>query len=542
MKEYHRYLILGIILFAIILSAISSACFIHAKSPQVDNTEVQLRKYPYPYRTAFTIASDTHNPSVETFTAGHKLINTKEYISKDSEIWGLLFVDPEIEKREAWRSGIQGFGFPMADSMYLYNSSISVFKTFDEKSGVPVPHAHNGRDLEEIVDGWLRLGWIDTLHTPGPGPIPRKATAMGLEWLRDRPHGRIKVWTNHSIANTPTCVGPDQPALALAINNIIKCGTALMSWIGMESLTRKIVNNPFPSPLPEGQVFLIWFLSICFVICIIGFIGCIILKKFRKWRYLITFTFVAALLAVILQMIPLHFAQGDNPESLYYHADLVRDLGIRYYWLIYPLPNYETHILGTLVLPERACGGRSSILRVVTLDDDSKILTFARCYKGEGGFRSLELVTEQALEELIKNTGTCIIYTHWTAKPGEIFTAQALDALTQLQRLYEEGQIWIAPTSEILHHTFIRAYLEYSVHSESDKLVLDIQCVNDPTGENFVPTIDDLRGISFDCPSDGAIEVRLAGIPVDMSLLRKEPYSQGMTVYFPLKHPPPELP
>ena len=75
----------------------------------------------------------------------------------------------------------------------------------------------------------------------------------------------------------------------------------------------------------------------------------------------------------------------------------------------------------------------------------------------------------------------------------------------------------MAPTSALLHFTFIRTFLEFSSRLENGRRVIDILRVSDPTNEPFVPSLSDLQGVSFDCPAGPPIEIRLAGQHVDPS-------------------------
>ncbi len=506
-----------------------------------DGADIRLLKHPYPYRAALTVCSDTHGVPVEQFEAVHALINLREPIKRGSEAWQYLFGDPEIDKRADWREGIDGFGFPFGDTMWLYDPSIGVFAGFDERTGQPVPHAYKGRDFREIIDEWFRRGWVDSLHTPGVGHIPREATAAGLRWLQERPHRRLKVWVNHSLSTTPTCIGPDQSALRPVINNITKCGTAVMCWVGLERLARAIAQRPYPVSWPAEQRASCWLLSILLVGSGTWLLLSVIIKRLRKRVSFIVAGLVLVGTLGVLSLMPLRRAQGDNPDSPLYHADLVRQAGFRYYWLIVPLPGqYRTLVSGTLALPERSCGGgRPSCLRVVELDDGASCLTFGRnTKKGWIVEGSLSLLTEENLEALCEKQSTSIIYIHWAIKPKLIFVAEVIDNLARLRRFNEAGRVWLACTSELLHFTFVRAFLEYRAHQDQGKRVIEIVRVNDPTGEPFTPTLEDLRGISFDCPGGEPIEVRLAGEPLGKDALDILAKEGRQIVRFPLRPMP----
>lgn len=455
-------------------------------------------------------------------------------IKRGSEHWKLLFADPEIDKREGWHEGINGFGLPIVDSMFLYQGKIGMFASYDEKKDEPVPHYHNGQDLREIIDCWLRLGWVDTLHTPGPGHIPRAAIADGLKWLQERPYGHLKVFSNHSLTKTPTCIELDQPAFPLVIKNIIKCGTTALCWVGLEPIARKIAANPYPKPFPKSQKAVLWFIGCLLLISTLAIVLCFLIRRFRTRIFLISCALVFLSVLTILSLSTLHYAQGDNPSSQYYHADLLRQFGFRYYWMISALSDYQTHIPDTLILPERSFGGRPSILRVAAIDDGSKSITFGRNYKGRIGLNSLELLNEQELEKLCRVGGTGILYTHWNVRPKEVFTARALEGLTHLRRYYNSGRIWVEPTSKILHFTFVRAYLEYKVRLANGKRIIDIVRVRNPVGEPFVPSVDDLRGISFECPVNESVEIQIDGKTLEENKTEFLHLNDRLIVRFPL--------
>jgi hypothetical protein len=498
---------------------------------------VLLLKLPHPYRAALTVCSDTHATPVETFEAVHRLVNTRYRIEPGSDDWGRLFSDPEIETR--WPQGIEGFGLPIADTFWLYDHRIGVFEAFDAERGCPVPNRARGLDFPQIVERWLRTGWVDSLHTPGQGPITRAATKAALEWLASRPHGRLKVWVNHSLDKTPTCIEPDLPALRSVGRNLARVLRIALYLSGLDGLGRRIVSTLEIRPYPPGQRVSLGVLTALLATSLIS--SPLALLAFGlDWRSLPGPVILAATL-LTLALTPVRSAQGDNPGSPHYIADLVRDFGFRFYWMIQPQPGYATHISNSLLLPEGTLpGGRSSCFRIVTLDDGSRVLAFPRAEKESlHAMGSVKLLTEEGLRELLDRQGTSILYTHWTLAPPLTFDREALEGLARLQRLYEDGHVWVAPTSEILQFTFVRTFLDYEVRLQEGRVILDIRKVNDPIGTPYVPTLDDLRGISFEGPSGNPVEVRLAGEPVAEGAFERLSSSGRLVIHFPLASPIP---
>jgi hypothetical protein len=483
-----------------------------------DPDEVVLLKFPYPYRSALTIASDTHMPSVETFTAVHILLNSTSLIPKGSRAWQLLFSDPAIEKREAWRTGISGFGLPTADSFWFYHPVTGVYTSFDDAAEVPLPHFKDGIDFRDIVDSWIRRGWVDTLHTAGEGNISRSALKAGFAWMASDPHRRLRVWSNHTYTETPTCMGPAElRALPLVLKNMAKIVTTGMCLLGGERLARRIAANPYPSPFPEGQQLKGYLLAALLVACLLWLLYCLARPGARRP---INFAFGVLALGICLaalHVMELDYCQGDNPESPYYCADLVRQAGFRYYWLLPGASGYQPEIPGTLRAPQWSYGARQAGLSLVRLDDGTQVFAYSRCYKGDRGLRTLDLLTDAALSDLCEQEEMSILYTHWTDSPKEVFDATGLDGLARLRRYREQGRVWVAPTSVLLQFTFVRTFLEYSSRLENGLRVIDIGRVSDPTDAPFMPSLSDLRGLSFDCPAGPPITVQVAGQRVDPS-------------------------
>lgn len=516
----------------------------------MNDNDVHLLKFPYPYKAALTVCSDTHATPVETFEAVHRLINSRERIERGSNVWQRLFSDAEIGTRDTWKDGMQGFGLPIADTMFLYDPHIGVFASFNEKTGEPVTHEYGGRDFRDIIGTWLEHRWIDALHTPGEGYLPREATAAGLKWLKERKEGNLKVWVNHGKSRTPTCVASDARSVSPVAKNTIKYSTAILCWVGMEGLAKRFASQPRPSKYPRHQRVLLRSLEIFLLCSLLWLLLCLLYKRLRKRKYFLIGGGISCAVIVGLFLTPYQPCLGDNPESPLYLTDLLRDFGIRYYWAPPTSNPISTDLLRLserlldetyseklrrLALPEKSFGRRPSFLSTMVMDDGASYIVFGRAYKGGKGIQSLELLTHQALTELIDQHGTSIIYTHWTEFPKKVFTAKGLDGLQRLKDFYESGHIWVAPTSDILHFSFIRSCLEFGVQYENGRRIIDITRVASPLGEPIIPTLDDLQGITFECSGDRPTELRVAGNPLDLGDVERLVNAERIVLRIPFK-------
>ncbi len=504
-------------------------------APAVHPDEVVLLKYPYPYQAALTIASDTHVASVETFTAVHTLINSTEWIARGSPAWRLLFTDPAIDQRAVWREGISGFGLPIADSCWFYHPVTGVYLSFDEHAHAPVPHIEDSVDFRVVVDSWIRRGWVDTLHTPGEGPISRSAMKAGLDWLAEEPYRHLQVWSNHTYTETPTCLGPaGLSALPLVLKNLAKTFTMGMCAVGGERLARKIAANPYPSPFPQGQRGVGYVLATLLLGCVLWLLYCLVRPRARPLRHFSLGGLALGGVLAALLVVKLDFCEGDNPKSPLYCADLIRHAGFRFFWLLPGAPGYQPEIPGTLTTPEWSYGTQRAGLCLVTLDDGKQAFAFPRCYLGDRGLQSLALLTDAGLKSLCDRKGMSILYTHWADAPREVFDSTGLDGLDLLRRYRDQGRVWVEPTSAVLHFSFIRTFLRYSSRVEDGRRLIEIDRIADPTGDPFVPSLQDLRGLSFDSPSGTPIEVRLAERRVEPSAYELIAAGPRTIVRFPL--------
>ncbi len=473
--------------------------------------EVVLLDHPHPYRAALTVASDTHATPPERFEAVHALVNGTDRIARGSRAWGLLFEDPEIDREPAWAEGVAGFGLPIADNLYLYHPEIGIFADFDPETRTPRSRVVGGVDQSARADAWIRRGWVDALHTGGPGEITRDAMTAGLAWLGAEPHRRLEVWVSHYPPGTPGAIEPDRGrALPRVLRNAVRSGLRVLGALGI----REVAGRPThlrAVPLPRAQRGAIRAWVALAGLGAVGLAAALALPALRG-RRAPALVAAAALLAagVGLQRLPLRYGLGDNPGSPYYCLDRVREAGFRFFWFVSTGSEHES----VLALPERSWNGRRTFLKPVRVDDGSRLLAFPRSFAGAGGVRSLDLLGEAELAGLVREGGTAILFVHWASDAPRVFTARGLRGLDRLRRHHEAGRIWVAPTSEILRFHLARAFLDWEVRREGARAIVDVRGIDHPLEGPIAAKPEDLAGISFRADAGEEIEVRLRGRPV----------------------------
>lgn len=518
--------IAGLILFACYAAA--------SDTPSSDSGTIELLKFPFPYRAAVSVNSDIDGATVEKFNAVHELVNRTNLIAPGCKLWNILF-DDSISKTLLGKTGVAGFGLPLADSMWFYDADIGLYESYDYATGRPVPHEYQGRDMREVLDEWLRKGWIDTVHAP-PGDIRREAIHAGLTWLHAAPHRRIKVWVNHSMTGTPANIGPcTLRALPLLLKNSFKAVPVVLRTMGASRLADAI---PIPKPynFPPQQRTLCWAFAGWLHLSILSLVVVLALPRLRRRLVLLASLAFLLLTFATLYFVPVRYGFGDTVGSPYYCADLAREHGFQYYWLLVDVPSCRAHIPDVLGLPEENVSGRRTFLRPFKLNDGAAVLVYPRCYKGRYGTKSLELLDSDNLEALCRTGGTAIIYTHWTSRPKDVFTLRALKGLRLLQEYYEQGKVWVAPTSQLLDFTFARSFLNYSTEATKDRVIIKIHGIDSPVKGPLLATEAMLEGISFSCPRDKPVSVFLGDEEIPPLTLRQIQAGDRTIVQIPLVH------
>lgn len=360
-------------IFKLLLLVPCASALLTSEAGSAGTETIHLLKFPYPYRAAVSVNSDIDGATVEKFNAVHELVNTTNRIAPQSDHWNILF-DKNVQDRLLSQDGILGFGLPLADSMWLYDDGIGLYKSYDYSAGRPVPNRFGNRDMREILDEWLRKGWIDTLHSPGAGDIRREATRAGLLWLQEAPHRQLKVWVNHSSTVTPANIGAGTVrALPLLVKNTVKAVPVGLRAIGASRLA-DAVPIPRPYRFPEEQRALCWAAAIWLYIA--GFLVIVVLtvRRMRRPTFLFASSATLLLTFAVLYHMPVRYHFGHIVNSPYYCADLARESGFTYYWLISDVPGCKAHIPNALALPEGNVKGRPTILRLCRLDDGATIL------------------------------------------------------------------------------------------------------------------------------------------------------------------------
>jgi len=260
------------------------------------------------------------------------------------------------------------------------------------------------------------------------------------------------------------------------------------------------------------------------------------------------------------------FGLGDHEDSSVYHADITLAYGIKFVWLgritmvigqsvpitlktfssIYDsrhpvdsLKNmskeFAKNVLGVFGNRKYAMHKSYDLTRITRLDDGQKVYEFLRfdnhwkgVARGATSKRLAYVISDQTLERLKEVGGYMVVYTHLgkNSDCSQVIAKETQIALRNLAGEYEKGNIYVTTTSKLLNYYLSHKYLDWSYESSGDETVITISSVKDPVFGTFVPTPQDLHGITFYVPDKYKARIYVTGKEI-INLQRNPPDYSG---------------
>lgn len=229
--------------------------------------------------------------------------------------------------------------------------------------------------------------------------------------------------------------------------------------------------------------------------------------------------------------------EGDKPASSAYHTNLFPSLGIEFVWR----------------QGEGSRSGAPSLIADMQLQDKSHVFGFHRnaqvvaeagtsrrlmaCRnlrgtraKGKDHIavwrpQALDLqISESILDELVQANKLCIFAQHFGfIAPTNCFDPRAVSALRLLRSSQDAGRVLVARTSRLLQYNRIRDHVNTAQSVQERLTTIDILSISDPVRGTWVPSVRDLRGLTFYCAEPHLTEIRIAGKPVPSAEVVKNP-------------------
>lgn len=210
------------------------------------------------------------------------------------------------------------------------------------------------------------------------------------------------------------------------------------------------------------------------------------------------------------------YQQGANSWSPYQVANLVVPYGVHFVWADLPSDTFGMY---SIIYPKR-------------LPDGLKVWGFWRYtntsfnWAGEpvwawtGDDLARELTIQNLLQiEYLRQYA--IVAQHMSSNNDQLpLGKNTIEALQLLARQYHEGRILVARTSRLLQYNVSQKFVRYYVSWTQGKAVIHITAIADPVFGTHVPTLDEIRGLTFytSNPQNAVIDIR--NVPIPSSLLQ----------------------
>jgi hypothetical protein len=192
--------------------------------------------------------------------------------------------------------------------------------------------------------------------------------------------------------------------------------------------------------------------------------------------------------------------RGDRNEVLEYHADLARQLGIRYIWVkhLTPVAGQERPLtlqdwrehgarLGKCYL-KGMLGQRlktdgpapqiaNQLIRPRLLRDGSRTYEMLRygAFHRDGSESLPELLSPHFLRRLVETGGACLLYTHLgkgRPSPEIPFSRESYAALERLAQEASDGKIWVTTASRLCRYVEMRHRLKLHAARRADEWLI----------------------------------------------------------------------
>ncbi|WCK56197.1 hypothetical protein PP175_09915 [Aneurinibacillus sp. Ricciae_BoGa-3] len=186
--ERKHVAILSLVLF-IICGSLLSGC-VRWTDPKVSAAEnVEMRKFPYPYRSMVAFASDIDGTTPQEFVQYHRFLNTEEMTPMG-----------------------QGLGLDVGDSFFIYDATDDThphYVDYQKDTAPKVMTFFNGLDIHSKKDAdmiayYWKAGWIDSMHGYGDFNHSNKRQALCTRPYAKAAWDALKeegispdIWINH---------------------------------------------------------------------------------------------------------------------------------------------------------------------------------------------------------------------------------------------------------------------------------------------------------------------------------------------------------
>jgi hypothetical protein len=269
---------------------------------------------------------------------------------------------------------------------------------------------------------------------------------------------------------------------------------------------------------------------------------------------------------------------GDVPTSAAYHADITLQHGIQYVWRgrttsivgqdaaltmrrvaavlrrRHPIASTRTMAkqlvklwLGTRAHPHWQMHALNRVCRPATLRDGRRVWEFMRSNphwagpgRGDTADELGDVLTSNMLDSLVRSEGVCVLYTHLgkVRNPRCPFGRSTQAAFRRLAGMRDSGQLLVTTTRRLLRYLTVRDHLHLEARRTGGRVMISIGRVDDPVFGAFVPSPEDLIGLTFVVDRCEVVTLSLAENEIiDCSVVHAEGKTMATVPWTPLVFP-----
>lgn len=212
------------------------------------------------------------------------------------------------------------------------------------------------------------------------------------------------------------------------------------------------------------------------------------------------------------------YQQGDRPWSRGYHTDLTIPSGLQFLWD----SQGDSQI------------GHDSLIYPIYLKDGQTIWGYKRftqdIYNGQlrwiwgPEFLNVQLSKEN-LDKIVSNNWYSVISQHLNnviQNDRELPTV-TIEGLTRLKNYQDAGKILVARTSRILEYNRNHHHVKFDSVEKNNAIEIHIRSVDDPLLGHFIPTLDQIRGLTFYVANPENAKLYIQNKEVPKELLQLNP-------------------
>ncbi|MFC2071729.1 hypothetical protein ACFLUU_03295 [Chloroflexota bacterium] len=246
---------------------------------------------------------------------------------------------------------------------------------------------------------------------------------------------------------------------------------------------------------------------------------------------------------------------GARTRVLEYHCDITTAYGIRFVWkgdlttLVgqdcpYNFRQNVVLICKQLIkkwLLKRSDIHNNDLIQIMELRDGSKVNIFKRfgSWSEETSDDLPGLISGINLNILKRKNGYMIVYTHLgktRMKKPPLLSIETQEALKTLAEEYYNGEIYITTTSKLLNYNIVHKSLCWHSAVENGLMSIIIYKVADTVRGDYIPTPEQLRGITFYTPHAEKTRVFINSAEIADIERNTRDYTGKESVSIPLDH------